>query len=319
MFICRLKLHFFSLFMFVALFIQTPCHAVIITNSSKDFKKLFTSEWDKLSESQKNKRMDEFEVPYSLIYDNIIYQKQIPGWQEKQANLRSNFFQKLTSLKSGMQDIFSRAFDIASDQEESFKSYFPDAPKDLQVYFIPSLFQFAAVVRPLPDHAVNLIIGVDAVAGSNESLNVLFAHEFFHAYVQTVHVQNTLDSTMASPLWQEGMATFISGFINPDATEEQILGSASLAKFCQSPSSVKELAQSYLPLLTSESDTYSYDWFSSKSSSEPTRKGYCLGWQVIRSLIKKSYTITEMVKWSPQTYQSKLTEELTALANAESK
>jgi hypothetical protein len=72
-------------------------------------------------------------------------------------------------------------------------------------------------------------MGVDFIAERNDNLNVLFSHEFFHTYHEDHLKPGDSGRTMATPLWKEGLATYISGVLNPDQNDAVLLMDTELA------------------------------------------------------------------------------------------
>jgi hypothetical protein len=183
---------------------------------------------------------------------------------------------------------------------------FPDLPNDVVVYLVPSLFSFNGKVAKLPSSGrAALFIGVDFVAKRNDNLDVLFSHEFFHAYHDGKIATGDMNSTMASPLWKEGFATYVSGLLNPTQPLDVLLMDKVLAEDCKSKDKISDMAKAYLPLLETDGETTYEDWFLMSGPTRPTRRGYCLGYFAVQE-IAKSHDLSELTTWSEKQVSSEL-------------
>jgi len=179
---------------------------------------------------------------------------------------------------------FLSAYQIA---QAVFKRNFPDFEPALSpVILMPSLLRFDAHLepkglgKPLP-----LFFGVDGMArfhGAAGSVPVLFAHEMFHCYHAQRVPELMLDpqAPVYAAVWTEGLATWVSQALNPQASALQILlDDQRLAT--DGPRSVKLAAREMLATLDSRQDAdlakfVSYGW----KGAWPARIGYLVGAQV---------------------------------------
>ena len=288
---------------------MTTAGAAVVVNAGDDFK-IATDGWEQLDQAGRMQRWDVFEAKYAQIYENRIYKIQEPGWQSRIMQRRALFFPEVTALRDNMLKMFDEAGQIVAIQEARFKKQFPDMPQDIPVYFLPSLFSFNGSVFDLPQHGRSgLLMGVDFIVRRRDNLDVLFAHEFFHAYHEDkISKRNANESTtesttetMATPLWLEGFATYVSGILNPTASVADLLMDPVLAKDCARPEFVRELAKLYESILTTDGETTYSDWFLMSGTTQPTRRGYCLGLHVVGRLAK-THDLSEMTSWSESRY-----------------
>ncbi len=224
-----------------------------------------------------------------------------PGCTNCEERLKENvkdFFKLLPNIESQMWDLFSRADEITKTQITRFKNILPDLPPDIAIAFVPSMFGFNGQVRNQ-----TFFIGVDFVALRNDDLNVLFSHEFFHIYHGIVlsRLGKTFFQTMASPLWFEGMATWMSIELNPGTSDAIALMDETLAlgKFCQVKENVSDAAVKFLKIIdytkeTEGAEATHSDWFKLSGKTEPKRRGYCLGLNVLRTL-GRDYRVQDLV------------------------
>lgn len=276
--------------------LSNAVHASIITNTSDDFK-IATQNWKNLSDIEKTTNWDNFESKYQAIYDSRIYHKELTGWEDRQKRKRDFFFSQLPTIEKGMIDLFNNAETIVHEREQAFKKYFPDLKNDIPVIILPSLFSFNGQVASVPNSdKYGLYIGVDFIAYRNDNLNVLFAHEFFHAYHHDKLGEKSNGQTMATPLWKEGFATYVSGLLNPEQTDEVLLMDKDLTSKCNDNKYVADLAKLYLPILKTDGETTYGDWFLMSGQNPIKRRGYCLGLKVIREIVKVN-TVLDMTTW----------------------
>ena len=174
-----------------------------------------------------------FEARHQSIYDEAVFRKGDGGTDERAEQKRQSFFAEYESLTPKMSALFSDADQLVHDQESRFKAVFPDLATDIPVIFLPSLSSFNGKVKQLSAFGrPTLLMGVDFIVKRNDNLNVLFAHEFFHVYHESHLSVGSTGRTMATPLWKEGFATYVSGVLNPDRSDDVLLMDASLSKSC---------------------------------------------------------------------------------------
>ena len=119
-----------------------------------------------------------------------------------------------------------------------FGEAFPDFnPREITIYVQPSLFHFGGVTGEIDDgHALQF--GLDTLASVHADVGVVIAHELFHVYHRQINP--TFFATQSEndlyryglyrEVWAEGLATFVSGALNPAASPAQIFLSDELAR-----------------------------------------------------------------------------------------
>jgi hypothetical protein len=107
------------------------------------------------------------------------------------------------------------------------------------------------------------------------------------------------------PLWEEGLATYISGLANPDVQDSELLLDSHFQTISKNDLewlSNEFLKQKDLKVLNQGPTEEFRKWFSSGRlkvrEDLPNRCGYYLGLQVARRLSKK-YTLDQMIGWTP--------------------
>lgn len=277
-----------------AFVISSLANAATVVSTADEFKQA-TENWDSLDEGQRLRNWEHFESKYQDIYDDVVYQKQTAGWEERQIKKRQKFFQSLPGIRTDMLELFQNT--NISEAELRFKELFSDLPGDIPVVLMPSIFSFNGKVTYVSQFKQSaLLIGIDFVAQRKDNIHVLFSHEFFHAYHQRKIPEGSTGATMATPLWKEGFATYVSGALNPEQTDEVLLMDKDLAAKCNQSEFVAEIANQYLAVLETDGEATYADWFLMSGPTQPTRRGYCLGLHVVRE-IAKTNSILDMTTW----------------------
>ena len=174
-----------------------------------------------------------------------------------------------------------------------FKKNFPDfEAKRSPVFLMPSLLRFDAHLEAKGfDQPLPLFFGVDGMArfhGASGSVSVLFVHEMFHCYHAQRSPELMLDprAPVYAAVWTEGLATWVSQALNPEATALQVLlDDQRLAT--HGPRSMKLAAREMLATLDSRQETdlakfVSYGW----KGAWPARIGYLVGARIARQAAK---------------------------------
>jgi hypothetical protein len=252
-----------------------------------------------------------FEARHQSIYNNEVYNKGTDGWEARQLSKRALYFSKLPVIKERMLELFHNAAPIVAEREAQFRTLFPDLVSDIPVVFLPSVFSFNGQESILEDygHRPGLLIGVGMIADRNDNIKVLFSHEYFHAYHEA-KIVGTSGATMATPLWKEGFATYVSGVLNPTELDETLFMQTDLAQLCAHPQEVKKLAALFRSVLKTDGRNTYADWFLVRGTTQPKRRGYCLGLQIIREVVK-THPVTEMAAWD----EARFSAEIEALLN----
>lgn len=271
--------------------------------------------------------------------ENADQETQLAAWKELEANIpprlvkaifRANpegletarkkallhFMAAMPRVRGKMLRLFDAGPAVIKTAFARFKEAFPDYSDDITVYIVPSMFRFNACAMP------GLIaFGPDVMASmgeSEESFAMATTHEVFHTY--SFSKIPAYPNTFAGPLWLEGSATYVSGFLNPEATEADMLLDPVLAGRCADPDFVKDLAAQYRPILArfrkgADAEAIYAAWYMYyKSTPEnPSRRGYCLGLQVFKKLAA-AHDISLMMTWPEPELSKALDETLAEIA-----
>lgn len=176
----------------------------------------------------------------------------------------------------------------------NFKKTFPDFNWTGTVVFMPN-FGMTDSGGGLINGKPHQMFGVDTIAaqyGENGNLSVLFSHELFHLYFGKFHPELGKNREKGEiPLyllvWNEGLATYLSGRFNPNATIEQLfLGQEVDTEIAPK---LPELTKNILDNFDNGSpDVWKPFMSASKVNDEiPPRSGYYVGYKIAVELGKK--------------------------------
>jgi hypothetical protein len=210
-----------------------------------------------------------------------------------------------------------------------FKTLIPDLPANLSIVAAPSpTFDAKSALLGGESGTVVLAFAVDTLVLEHADLDLIFPHELFHAY----HAQKRrflndgvmADATLPIPLWEEGLATYVSSLLNPTATDGQLLLDPTLENVSKSDlawlaARFEEQAGERV-LLSGRTDTFKL-WFSVGPKrirdDLPNRCGYLLGLHVAR-LLARDHELRAMIDWPPTTAREKVLATLTRISSVPS-
>ncbi|WP_413574566.1 hypothetical protein ACLVWU_10080 [Bdellovibrio sp. HCB290] len=247
-----------------------------------------------------------------------LYQQLIGGSKNNNdwvAAYEKRFKKAFPSLKKYSPEIIAEFDQFESKLQkhiDSFGVLFPDFDfSDVSVYAMPSLLMFNGQG---PDFNGKLVLtfGIDTIvikkhdpqSVSNES--VLYPHEIFHIYhgkkLGLTEEKFMASGTLLHSAWLEGLATHVTGVMNPQASLSDLLMDAKLGDYCEAHG--ESLFQKYSPLAnkkisSKETQKIYGEWFlvGGQKGDTPARAGYCVGLLLARRASQK-YSLNEMVNWS---------------------
>jgi len=170
-----------------------------------------------------------------------------------------------------------------------FQVEFPDFQRDrAPIYLMPSLFGFDGHLQPWQGK-LPLFIGIDGIVryhGADANLSVFLDHESFHLYQAQVLPDLIMHDAppVYGSLWSEGIATYVSERLNPEATLLQVLlDDRKLAQL--DDASVRDFAAGLSKVLDSVAPEDSTRYFSAgHKGPEPARGGYLVGLLLARRI-----------------------------------
>ncbi|HZP23947.1 MAG TPA: hypothetical protein VFB04_10895 [Terriglobales bacterium] len=233
-------------------------------------------------------------APHQTIFDNFV--------GRKTPQELADYIVELGPLVGGMQALHQRFADELPAGVDRFRARFPDFTWSGPVILMVNLFQFDAGTGPLDEYNA-IAFGLDTIVrqyGPELALPVLISHELFHVYHDEFHPwwrlgQRGKNVPLYRLVWQEGLAAYMSGELNPPVQESQILFSPTLEEECRRR--LRDLASS-LSAALDHTDRKSYCLWMGAAQRDgliPPRAGYYLG-QQIAAQVAAEYTPEEMVR-----------------------
>ena len=311
-----------KIFLFICLFItqiSTPVYGLEIINMGKDFEIFLLNIQNTSEKSEIERHWQEFETKYQDIYDSIIYR------DYSKRKLTEAFFHSLPEIKETMLIVFDHIESLALEQKAIFEQYFPNLPEDIIFVFMPlSTFQ-GKIDFDETERKPYLFIGVDRIVWNVtpemalQKLKLILLHELFHVYHSSLH-RDSIDgyqtSNMATMLWSEGFATYITGLLSSqEKTDQQLLINPETHIACHQEN-VALMAHDFLHIFYDAPHLYLYsEWFfppvDQNNDPIPIR-AYCLGLHVARK-IAETHLLDEMFLWNNSQITIKVEEALKIL------
>lgn len=249
------------------------------------------------------------EAPRQAIYDAVVWEKRHdPYWQaRRQIWLRARFA-KYPALAAGIPGEVHALQDAIGRQSLRFKVLFPDADAHPPVTILLAP-NFDAKSGVLGNGKPMLAFAADSLLLEHAQLDIVVPHELFHLYhAQHAGIRNDgvmPDAPLSLPLFEEGLATYVSGELAPGHRDGELLLQDELG--AMPASRLPDIARRFLADARSKAidpahpDTFKR-WFNAApkpyQQGLPNRSGYWLGLQVIRYL-RRTYTLAQIAAWSP--------------------
>lgn len=204
--------------------------------------------------------------------------------------------------------------------EANFLKEFPDFDcSKARVCLMLSLFRFDGKIPHDNPHL--LLLGLDGLAkfhGADTRLSVILSHELFHVYHFQVNPlpRNIDDVALYRLVWQEGLATYVSKQLNPDASLGDVLLDPRLAQ--QGPRYIPVVARDLVTQLESADDTTTAMYLSYwRGGQIPARMGYLIGYEIARKMAATK-SVRELARLRGQTLLNLVRREMRILATGES-
>lgn len=181
---------------------------------------------------------------------------------------------------------------LAREMAKKLKAEFPRFDTRVTLVFLPTLHQVDGEYARIVDQPT-LLFGLDAIArfrGSTANWRVLLAHELFHAH----HARTNAALYREEPtplyvrIWMEGLASYVSSRIVPEATSQQIIGDA-VSSADRDPASMGPVATLIRGSLDSTNplEQDKFLTYSAATSGIPVRAGYVVGFEIAKALSAK--------------------------------
>lgn len=266
------------------------------------------------------------EAPRRAVYDAVVWEKQHdPYWQaRRQLWLRARFA-KYPALAAGIPAEVQVLQQAIAAQVPRFRKLFPDADAHppITVLLAPN---FDAKSGLLQDGSPVLVFAADSLLLEHAKLDIVVPHELFHLY-HAQHARILNDGVMPGaelslPLFEEGLATYVSGELAPGHSDGELLLQDDLGAIAPTelPGIARRfLADAHAKAIDARHPEAFARWFHAAAKPYqqglPNRTGYWLGLQVIRHL-RRSHSLAEIASWSPAQAQSRTLSALQDISQA---
>lgn len=244
-----------------------------------------------------------FEAWDQRVFEDVVYDKPTnTAWEVRRETQLRRFLAELEVLAQPMDQCFADFPASLAEQSARFFAAFPDAPRDIRCYLIPSLLTFNGRATTLTgDERPALFFGADLMAKRGDDPAMLISHEMFHVYHDALRGPDWSE-TLLSALWSEGLATYASQVLNPTIDDGTALMDPQLAAAAEDDETRSHWATDFWPLRNSLDQR---DWFTANGTTMPTRRGYALGLHVVRTLAA-SHSLSTMAQWSPEAVEAQV-------------
>src|SRR6202030_1804613 len=283
-------------------------------------------------------------IVYDLIPDLYGYLRTAPEGRESRAKLfaeviirphpeiygRTQIFKTdigtleqyldgLDTYLPAIEQIHRRFEEQRASIQAKFLAAFPDFDSArARVYLMLSLFRFDGKIPH--ENPRLLLLGLDGLAkfhGADAHISVIFSHELFHIYHFQVNPppRDADQIELYRLIWQEGLATYVSHVLNPEASLADVLLDPRLAK--EGPKYVPMFAHNLLTQLESTDDETAARYLSYQRGAQiPSRMGYLIGYQIARRMAA-THQLAELAQLRGHALLAQVRQEVQALATSE--
>jgi hypothetical protein len=188
-----------------------------------------------------------------------------------------------------------------------FRTFFPDYAPEMPIYLVHSLNEMDGGTRELRGKVV-AIFGADVIAKIHDpaSIGPFLDHELFHFH----HAKYFPDCpALWCSLWQEGLATYVAGRMNPGADDRALL--LTIPRPIR-PEVEPKLAEAMCFLrgkfTSTDEDDYATFFFGKGGKDQqgwPPRFGYYLGY-VLAKQLGDGLSLDALAKLPPEQVKAKL-------------
>lgn len=271
--------------------------------------------WDKIVESQDKSYFEKYVHATQLF----------PNWQEMKRKKAELAFAEYPLIYEKMVELFDSFEKIFNHHLIIFQKHFPDFfLKNLELRVIANVKRFLATSSVEGDKHF-LAFSIDFMASVHNNPHQIsgfefafnpktfYAHEFFHIYQAQNHPLIIESERSAHKfielLWSEGLAVFVSGIINPDATVDELLVFKGIHPcYLENKYFVHQSLLQDLKDITAENFIeIDNKWrnISKKLEKMPIMPGYAVGYAFISELAN-SYSLEALLNWNIEQIENEL-------------
>jgi len=249
----------------------------------RDLTATFTATWDATQQLPEPQRVAAMKQALMAQYPEFYGR----GEAAQQDARISRAIKRFPAIRAAYLEQAQR-FSAAMQQHlQTFNAVFPDFRLTVPTELVHSLGEMNGGTREL-NGKTHLIFGADMIAALDPKGDAapLFHHELFHV----LHQQHFTcsEDIVWSHMWIEGLATYVSAVMNPQANEKELLldypaGMASATR-AQLPDAWAQLNT----VLDSADEKVNEDLFSmgDKTDKLPPRRAYYLGYLIAKDAAK---------------------------------
>ncbi|KRF02085.1 hypothetical protein ASG87_11415 [Frateuria sp. Soil773] len=262
------------------------------------------------------------EAPRRDLYASVVWERHDEAARRRQLQRRFAAYVELAPrILLGTQNLIASV----AAQNERFRRLFPgaDAEPPVEVVLAPG-FDAKSGVRG--DGRPVLALAVDSLLLERADLDVVLPHELFHLY-HAEHAGIRNDGAMPGadltlPLFEEGLATYVSSQLAPGRSDGQWLLQDELGTIA--PQRQADIARRFLADASARAVDPAHPeafrrWFNAGArpyqDGLPNRTGYWLGLQLVRRL-RQEHDLAEIAAWPPAQAMRRTREALRAMAAA---
>lgn len=291
-------------FIVLLCFIQVSC----TTKESEKFKidnstDVFIEYHEQVQNLTEEKKLSLF---HSVVVKSnpIFYQYKFDQWKENDVDSDIEILRHVEAFE-GYKDRFvflNRKIPTQIDSAlQLFKKEFSDFKSDFEIYYLHSLGEMNGGVRVIGGQD-RFIIGLDVIAQIHDWENNIpfFHHELFHLYLNQFYAPSDsgqyVQDAIYNDLWQEGLATYVSYALNPQASHKELMLDIPQDLSQKTEAVIKYIANDLVKnMFSTEDEVYQrYFLMSSKSDVVPQRAGYFVGFLLVKQLAER-HTLQELV------------------------
>lgn len=271
----------------------------------------------------------EIEASRRDLYASVVWEtRSDPAWRERRQRWLHTRLAQYPGLAAGIPGEIGALRDAIATQSANFRELFPDASTHppVEILLAPN---FDAKSGVLADGSPVLVFAVDSLLLEKANLGIVVPHELFHLYhAQQAGIRNDgvmpgVDLTL--PLFEEGLATYVSGQLSPGHTDGELLLQDDLGRLTQAqlPAIAARFLRDAQDRAINPAHPEAFKrWFNAGATPYqrdlPDRTGYWLGLQLVRYL-RRSHSLAQIAAWSPVQAQEQALAALRQLGGQRSK